>query len=201
MSASANGPPSQPYAEPAPAPEFHRPLKVSGLPEGGLTFREVATGEERQALARRYGVRAIKRFAVEGRLRPDERGWRLTGRVTARLTLICVATLEPLDQIMDEPFERRYLPGVAEADAQVDLDIEADDPPEPLGRVIDPGEAGAQTAALAIDPYPRAGGTGYVDAAATPAGVAPMTDEDARPKPFAGLAALKRSLEEDGEGS
>jgi hypothetical protein len=28
-----------------------------------------------------------------------------------------------------------------------------------------------------------------------------MTDEDARPKPFAGLAALKRSLEEDGEGS
>ncbi|MFT6887947.1 MAG: uncharacterized metal-binding protein YceD (DUF177 family) [Paracoccaceae bacterium] len=192
---------SDPIPSHAERPEFSRPLKVSGLPEGGLNFRDVADVDERAALAARYGVVAVKRFAVEGKLRVLDRGWRLTARVTARITQSCVATLAPVDQILDEPFERRYAPGAPELDDLLDLDIDADDPPEPLGREIDPGEAAAETAALALDAYPRAAGADPVNAAAAPDGEAPMTDEDVRPKPFAGLAALKEKLEKGGDKS
>lgn len=189
---------SDPIPSHARRPEFSRALKVSGLPEGGLSFRDVADADERAALAARYGVVGVKRFAVEGKLRPYDRGWRLTARVTARITQTCVATLATVDQIMDEPFERLYAPGAPELDDLLDLDIEADDPPEPLGREIDPAEAAAEVAALALDPYPRAAGADAVEAAAAPEGEAPLTDEDVRPKPFAGLAALKEKLEKDG---
>lgn len=182
----------------APRPEFSRPFKVSSLPESGLSFRETADAGERAALAARFGALGVKRFAVEGKLRPEGRGWRLKARVTARITQACVATLAPLDQIIDEPFERLYEPGAPDLDDAIDLDIEADDPPEPLGREIDPGEAAAQTAVLALDPYPRSDQADPVDIAAAPEGAAPLTDEDVRPKPFAGLAALKEKLEKDG---
>jgi uncharacterized metal-binding protein YceD (DUF177 family) len=183
----------------APAPEFSRPLKVSGLPEGGLTFRETADGAERAALALRYGVLGVKRFAVAGKLRPEGPGWLLKGRATARITQTCVATLAPLDQIIDEPFERMFIPGVPEPEDLPDLDIDADDPPEPLGREINLGEVGAQTVALALDPYPRADQTAPAEASAAPEGAAPLTDEDVRPKPFASLAALKDKLEKGGD--
>jgi uncharacterized metal-binding protein YceD (DUF177 family) len=201
MSASPLGPTAAPPSGPAVAPEFSRPLKVSGLPENGLTFRETANADERAALATRYGVRGVKRFTVDGKLRRDGPGWRLTGRVAARVTQTCVATLDPVDQIIDEPFDRLFVPGAAALDDLIDLDIEADDPPEPLGRTIDPGEAAAEAAALALDPYPRAGGAGIVDTAVAEEGIAPLTDEDARPRPFAGLEALKQRMERDGDGS
>ena len=178
----------------APAPEFSRPFKVSSLPESGLSFRETADAEERAALARRYGALGVKRFAVEGKLRREGRGWRLKARVTARITQTCVVTLAPLD----EPFERLYEPGAPDPDELLDLDIEAEDPPEPLGREIDPGEAAAETAALVLDPYPRSAEAAPVEAAAAPDGAAPLSDEDVRPKPFAALAALKEKLEKDG---
>jgi len=182
----------------APRPEFSRPLKVSGLPERGLTFRETATADERAALAKRYGALGVKRIAVEGKLRREGLGWLLKARVTARVTHACVATLDPLDQFIDEPIERMYVPGAPQLDELLDLDIDADDPPEPLGREIDLGEVAAETAALALDPYPRSDKAAPVETAAAPEGTAPLTDEDVRPKPFAGLAALKEKLEKDG---
>ena len=184
-----------------PQPEFARPIKVAGLPEEGVSFRETADAAERAALAARYGALGVKRFAVEGRLRPEGAGWRLTGKALARVTQPCVVSLAPVDQFIEEPFERLYLPGAPDPEeAAADLDVEAEDPPEPLGRFIDPGEAAAEAAALALDPYPRAEGVVFAKAAAAPKGVQEMTDEDARPKPFAALADLKRKLEEDGEG-
>lgn len=190
-------------SEQAPAPEFTRPIRVTSLPAEGLRFREAATPEECAALAARWQVLTVKRFAVEGRIERDGEGWRLRAKALTRVTQPCAVTLEPVDQIIEEPFAILYLPDAADPDEMLDLDIEAEDPPEPLGRNIDPGEAAVQIAALAIDPYPRAAGAGAENAdrapwAAAPEGQTPLTDEDARPKPFAGLAALKAKLEGDG---
>ena len=177
------------------APEFSRPLRVADLPNSGLSFKETASTEERAALAARYGARAVKRFAVEGTLRPEEAGWRLCAVVRARVTQTCVVTLGPVDQMIEERVERLYLPGAPDPDLAADLADDAEDPPEPLGRFIDPGEAAAETAALALDPYPRAEGVEFARAGAAPAGEAPMTDEEAKPQPFATLAALKAKME------
>lgn len=180
----------------APAPEFPRRFKVASLPAEGLRFREVATPEECAAIAARWRVLGVKRFAVEGRLEREGEGWRLKGRALARLTQACVVTLEPVDQILEESFERLYLPDVEDPDASLDFDIDAEDPPEPLGREIDAGEAAVIAATLAIDPYPRADGTGEAGEAAAssaPAGAAPFEEE--KPNPFASLAALKAKLE------
>ncbi|MGG7565446.1 YceD family protein [Rhodovulum sp. DZ06] len=183
----------------APAPEFPRPIKVSALPPEGRTFKETADGQERAALAERFGARKVKRFAVEGRLSPEGAGWRLTAEIRARITQTCVVTLEPVDQLIEEPFTRLYLPDLPEADEslEVDLDPEEDDEPEPLGRFIDPGEAAAEAAALVLDPYPRAEGIAFARASSAPKNADEITDEEARPRPFAALAELKAKLEKD----
>ena len=184
----------------APAPEFARPMRVADLPRDGVSFRETASAGERAALAARYGALGVKRFAVEGRIAPSGEGWLLTGKALARVSQTCVVTLSAVDQIIEEPFARLYLPDAPDPDLAADLEDEAEDPPEPLGRFIDPGEAAAETAALALDPYPRAEGVEFARAGAAPAGAQELTDEDAKPQPFAALAALKAKLEDGEEG-
>lgn len=189
----------RPDSDAAPAPEFSRPMRVSRLSGAGEAFEAVATEEERAALARRYGVAAVPRLRVEGRVLPDADGWRVEGVVRARLVQRCVVTLDEVASRIEERFSRRFLPGVPAPDlAGLDPD-EAEDPPEPLGPTLDPAEMAAEAAALAIDPYPRAPGAAFEGRAAAPAGAEPL-GEASRETPFARLAALRGRLSgEDGE--
>lgn len=113
----------------------------------------------------------------------------------ARVTLTCVVTLEPVEQVIEEKFARLYLPGAPAPDL-LDLDPDAEDPPEPLGDSLDPGEAAAEATALAIDPYPRKAGAVFNGTIAAPEGAEPLSE--AASKPFASLAALRARL--DGKG-
>jgi hypothetical protein len=197
---------AEPAGAPSAAPEFSRPVRVSALPDEGLAFNETATEEERAALARRYGARAVSRLTTKGRIERQEGGWRLSGVASARLTLTCVVTLEPVEQIIEERFGRLHLPGAPEPDL-LDLDPEAEDPPEPLGESLDPGEAAAEAVALAIDPYPRADGAVFKGRIVAPDGAEPLSEAASRP--FAGLAALRARMggdrsddqSDDGSGS
>ena len=112
----------------------------------------------------------------------------------ARVVQPCVVTLEDVAQELAEPFSRLYLPGAPEPDL-ADIDpSEDDDPPEPLGHRIDPGEVAAEIAALAIDPYPRAPGATFAAPALGPDGA---EEEDGAARPFAALAALRERLDKD----
>ncbi|MEM8843046.1 MAG: DUF177 domain-containing protein, partial [Pseudomonadota bacterium] len=80
---------------------------------------------------------------------------------------------------------------------QTDIDIpvgadDDDDGPDPLGDEIDLAGLMLESLALALDPYPRVEGAALETAVFAEPGVAPMTDEDARP--FAKLAALRAKL-------
>ena len=179
--------------------ELLRPRRVTDLPPQGEDLAARGDAAARAALARRLDVPGVKRLSLEARLRPEQDGWRVTGRVRARVTQTCVVTLEPVDQILDEPFSRLYLPDAPDP-AAVALDPdEEEDPPEPLGRVIDVAEIAAEALALALDPYPRAEGAAFKNDAEAP------EDEDAeddpRRRPFASLAALRDKLarQDDGE--
>ncbi|MEO0681152.1 MAG: DUF177 domain-containing protein [Pseudomonadota bacterium] len=188
----AAGAPAEGAATP---PEFSRPLRTAKLPPDGADAADKATEAERAALALRYDVAELRRMSFEARIRPMGDGWRVTGTARARVVQACVVTLEPVVQPIEERFDRRLQPGVPAPDlSDLDPDEEAD-PPEPLGEWIDPAEMAAEAVALAIDPYPRAGGVDFDGVGASPPGTRPPERE----KPFAGLAALRARLAPDGD--
>ncbi len=74
----------------------------------------------------------------------------------------------------------------------------ADETREPLPAAIDLMAVAAEALALALPPYPRAPGAVLGDARFAEDGATPLSDEDARP--FAGLAALRERMDEEGRG-
>lgn len=179
---------------------FPRFLPLRDLPGlEGRAIEERASDAERKTIAGAFGLRALKALTVEARIARDgPDGWRLEGRVQARATQSCVVSLEPVETVMDEPFERRLKPMSPEEAAaltELDLDPLADDPPEPLGAGIDLGAVALETFALALDPYPRAPDAVFAPRVAAPEGAEPLTAEAMRP--FAALAALKRGEGDD----
>lgn len=170
-------------------PEFSRSVAVARL-DSGAPLQGVADAAECAALAARYAVPAVRALSYAAQAAPwGPGGWRIHGAVTAALTQVCVVTLEPVETSFTEPFERFFAPP-ARLDAAADLlDPDGEETVEPLGETLDLGEIAAEAAALAIDPYPRKPEAAFDGALTGPPGVAPLTDEAARP--FAGLATLK----------
>jgi uncharacterized metal-binding protein YceD (DUF177 family) len=153
-----------------PAPEFSRPLPLGLVgPEGRREILE-ADEAERAALARRLGIPAVEHLRAELLLRPEAGGAvRAEGRLAAAVVQLCVVTLEPVEQRVEEVVDLRLLPAGREPQD------EADEPDEiaTQGGVADLGEAVAEQLALALDPYPRAPGAA-LPAEATDAGEHPM---------------------------
>ena len=169
-------------------------VNVSVLPSGGRTETVEADADRRAALADAHDLVSVERFVAVidvGRWRRD--GVRLAGTVRARVTQRCVVTLEPLRAEVEAPFEalfvpegsalsRRIEPG---AGAEIDIDAEGPDMPEPfVPPMLDIGAVAEQFFALALDPYPRA-----PDAAAPAEPAAAAADSGANP--FAALGVLK----------
>ncbi|HEU0070481.1 MAG TPA: DUF177 domain-containing protein [Alphaproteobacteria bacterium] len=178
-----------------PSPEFSRRLPVHRGVDPVQTFAYEASEAERRALAERFGIIAIGRFAVDGTLKTFDGGRRavLDGHITAQATQSCVVTLEPVAEEIDERFTLEFADGVAAAaiEKELELDPEAADPPDPLeGEAVDIGEAAAEQLALSLDPYPRA------PDAALPAEIQEDFGESevSEPKasPFSALARLVR---------
>lgn len=142
------------------AAEFSRPVPVATLRPGGETVTLAASEAEREVLARRLGVEAVREAGAEFTLRPRGRGVvSVRGRVRAVLGRHCVVSLAPLDEVIDETVRVLFRPEEdGEADGEVSLDAEAEDEEPYAGAEIDLGEFAAQTIALVLNPWPRAQG-------------------------------------------
>ena len=175
-----------------------RDLTGTGKPERTVSADET----ERAKIAQTFGLLNLAKFSVTYALRPEgAKGWRLNGRVAAKFAQACVITLDPVLAKVNEPFTRLFEPGApdpfaAPEDAEFDLDLDAEDPAEPLGEGVDVGAAALETLSLAIDPYPRRKDAEFAEISTRPEGAEPL-DGDAR-KPFAALAELRKSMGEDG---
>ena len=184
-----------PSARAVAEPPFRRPIPVRTLSrKQPHAFDLSPQGDEAGAIARFLGLEALRSLRFRGELAPcGDEGWRIEGRLSAKVVQGCVVTLEPVAQRIDEAVARSYVP---EADyrpaAEIDLDPEAEDEPDPFGSVIDPGLLALESLALAVDPYPRAPGLPPAEYRAAPPGVAPLADSDL--KPFAKLAVLRDKL-------
>lgn len=170
------------------APELSRPVRVDTLGSEPRTIRVEADATERTALARRFGLLALKRLEATVELSGDGVRVDVAGRLLASVEQACVASGDPVPATIDEPFALRFVPeGDADAGEEVELAEEDLDMIGYDGGMIDLGEAVAQTLGLTLDPFPRAPDA---DAALRTAGV--LSEEEVGP--FAALKGLRDRL-------
>ncbi|RVT38892.1 YceD family protein [Sphingobium algorifonticola] len=172
----------------APASEFARIVKLDQAVSNAAGGHITAEPEECAALARRFGFARIDRLAADYTLAEENGVLMARGQLRAALAQPCVATGEPVEETIDQPFVIRFArEGELPQDGALDefeLSEEDCDTHFYAGGTIDIGEAVAQTLALAVTPYPRAPDA---DQWLRARGV--LTEDQAGP--FAALAALK----------
>ncbi|HLN22997.1 MAG TPA: DUF177 domain-containing protein [Patescibacteria group bacterium] len=168
--------------------ELSRPVSVVQLGTGEKTFKIETDAAEREALAKRFDIVAVTALTAVVRLKvlPGGAIVRLLGRFQADVVQSCVISLDPVPAHLDEEFELTYGPEPDDEAEEIVLDLDAQDPPEPIvDGEIDIGEAVAEHLALALEPFPRAPGAVFAEGGEEPA-------EAPRPNPFAVLAGLKK---------
>jgi hypothetical protein len=179
------------------AAPFQRPMVVARLRRDVETpFRISADPDELVALARYLDVDRIDRLSLAGFIAPTGRdGWRVRGRLVAKIEQSCVVTLAPLRSRHDAEIERFYLPGNRiKPEHEVLVSLDDDDAPDPFTDCIDPAQLAIESLALMIDPYPRAEGAKLGQFSVAAPGITPLPDKASQP--FASLAVLKRGAGE-----
>ena len=163
-------------------PEFSRRQLLTDPPQAGVEELLEANPAECAALAKRFGIEALRHFSARYTRKPyPGGGLMLTGRIRAEAVHLCVVSLEPVTEHLDKPFTLVVLPpeSTPSEDPDGPDEIEAD----ATGH-FDLGEALAEELSLSLNPYPRAAG------AHLPAGL--DEEAEAAPRnPFAKLAALR----------
>ena len=175
-------------------PVMPHPMRLADLPQSRLTALRLVPDEgQLEALAERLGVDALRKVRLEGTLRPGPgRDWTLDARLGATVVQPCRVTTDPVTTRIDEALVRRYAADWSEPSGE---EVEApEDDVEPLPVTLDLGAVLEEALALAVPEFPRAEGAEEIDLSATPPGAAPLADEAV--KPFAGLADLKRRMDD-----
>jgi uncharacterized metal-binding protein YceD (DUF177 family) len=165
--------------------ELSRPIRLDAIGAAGQTVTITAEPAERAALAERFGLIALDRFEAEVRLERDGEVIRAQGRLIADVVQACIASDEPVPSAIDEKFALRFVPEDALAEGEeIELsEIDCDTLPHD-GKIIELGEAVAETLALALDPFPR---SPTAEAALREAGVIGEDEVKAASSPFAKL--------------
>jgi uncharacterized metal-binding protein YceD (DUF177 family) len=138
-----------------------RLVDVMRIPPRGQDVRVEATAEECAALARDFGLPAIRSLSGEYHLKTSAKGINVTGVVKASITQICVTTLEPFDSAVEEEVEVDFAePSGMPAEPPTDIN-EYEPPDEIVNGQIDLGALTAEFLALGLDPYPRKPGVDF----------------------------------------
>jgi uncharacterized metal-binding protein YceD (DUF177 family) len=165
------------------------PLAIADVPETGKHLDVAADEQARAAIATLAELRALPRLeaSFDVTLRGRD-GLRVTGVVSATVGQVCVVTLDPVDNEIDEEIDLAFAPGAAAPPSP--RGAESEDGPEPLiGGMVDLGAIATEFLLLALDPYPRKPDAVFE---------APVEAHDGA-HPFSALAALKK--DQRGAGS
>ena len=160
------------------------PLAVTDVPETGRQLELVADDAVRAATAKLASLRDLPRLDASFDVTPHGRsGLRVSGRVGATVGQMCVVTLEPIENEIEEPIDLVFEPADAVPGGTPGNESEDEDGPEPLvGGTIDLGAIATEFLLLAVDPYPRKPDAEFQSAVAG----------EPAAHPFAALAALKK---------
>ena len=176
------------------ATETPSKIVLARLSTSEPTLFKLQPGPEDVArLKRELDLLDLRKVRLEGQLVAEgRRDWRLEAILGATAVQPCSVTLAPVTTRIDTPVTRRYLANFTPP-SEAEAEMPEDDSTEPLPEAVDLLEVLAESLAIALPDFPRAEGAELGEAVYTESGAEPMTEEAA--KPFAGLAALKKSLE------
>ena len=156
-----------------------------------ITGRIEATAQERGQLTELFRIQSLGRFTFDYKLQPvgTDRA-HLSGKIRAELTQLCIVTLEPVPEMVDETvsiacWPEKQIASEEAAAPQADPQGLPADPPAPIvnGR-INVGALAGEIQANAINPYPRKDGAEF-------AWGDPKDEDGQALGPFAELAKLK----------
>lgn len=150
---------TSPSGTAAPArPEFETFAKTLPLSELDATPERhtlTASGDDLARLAAFLNVPGVDALSGEATVAKHGPLVRVDGVLRARLERQCVASLEPMEEVVEEPFSVTFteeIPDVLPND-EVEADLDA---PEPLHRgVLDLADVFLEQLVLAISPHPR----------------------------------------------
>lgn len=163
-------------------------------PDNAIPFLFLPDGAARERLAGETGAFRINRLRFGGCVEAAAIGeWRLSGKLAASVTQQCVVSLVPVKCSVQAKVLRRYLIDAGRLQPGADGEMPADDSLEPLPDTIDLYAIARETLVLELPNYPRAKGAS-VSIQDSEADVPGAAGEPVA-KPFAGLAPLKKSLE------
>jgi len=133
-------------------PEFSYPLTLRQI--DARTHHLEASEAECAALAKRFGLVAIKRLAADVELEKDGEAVDASGTLEAEIVQSCAVTGEDLPVSIREELSFRFVPESAvTGEEEVELEAAELDEIPYSGEGFDLGEAVAQSLALAVDPY------------------------------------------------
>jgi hypothetical protein len=149
---------------------FTRILAVENVPESGLHIDLCASEVERAALAETDGLAAVRAFETSFHVRKlDPARFKVTGKLRAHVTQICVVSLEPFETLVEADIDVDFAPvgQVAGAKFASGGDVAGachreEDLPDPIidGK-IDLGALAAEFLVLNLDIYPRKPGVSF----------------------------------------
>ncbi|MFC4291330.1 YceD family protein [Sphingorhabdus arenilitoris] len=177
--------------------EFSRTVKLADIGAGDMKHNIAASESERAALSERFDLLSLEKLEAVITVSATEKGISAKGKIWAELVQACTATGEPVpDSIADDIDLLFMAPPQHGEDAEIELLPDECEVIFHDGKVVDLGEAAAQSMGLAINPYPR---SKIADEKLRAAGVKSEEEEarelEARKAvsgPFAGLAGLQQ---------
>lgn len=142
-------------------------LKLHELNQGPVRLSLAPDEAERAAVAKRLGLRRAPKLTAEVTVKPWLDGAELSGRFDAVVEYVCGVTLDPFEAPVRGEIFARVVPAgsphaPAEPQGEMDLDLEADDPPDVLaGETVDVADYVIEHLALELDPFPRKPGATF----------------------------------------
>jgi hypothetical protein len=161
-------------------------MPLHELGRGASERRIIAEGPALQRIAAVAGLDALKSLEATLRIAPWLDGAQIQGRWSAVVVQTCGITLEPFESALGGELSVRAVPSgsaalSADGEHELDLDPEADDPPDEISDgVLHLGAYVVEDLSLAVDPFPRKPGAAFE-----------APEAAAEPSPFAVLARLK----------
>jgi hypothetical protein len=159
-------------------------VTLQEVPETGLSRELDADAATRAAIAQQADLTALPRLHATFELkRRGANGLHVLGRVSATVGQVCVVTLDPIENEIEEAVDLVFLPGGPHTSSSSEALGLEDEAPEPLiDDTVDLGAIATEFLILGIDPYPRKAEAVFQ---------APVTEEKGA-HPFAALAALQK---------
>ena len=150
-------------------------IDIAALQRGENRFRISPDAQSRQKIAERLGEQGVDMLEGDFVLRPFSGGVDLDLKLKALVSRVCVASLEPMRESINEHYAIRFERDFVES--ETDESVAADLAREPLeGDALDLEEILIQHLAISLDPYPRKeGAKSLVEGYRDPVNISPFS--------------------------